>query len=211
MKLQSSVLLRTPEFIAWIPQAEAALPTAHSLEETLADGGMVATRCCQHLSRNATLVPFKEAIMRLARSFMARQAHTNLAILLVCSYTEAEGPAVAAETPRLAADATDSPRTPAQPVCHLLYCCSSERRQPGCRLGCHLQAVCKATMAVHCHQHVLHTGSRCRPPFFDNSNQLQIALRPGDTPMSPSKVSPADFQVLKVVGQGAFGKVGTEL
>lgn len=25
--------------------------------------------------------------------------------------------------------------------------------------------------------------------------------------MSPSKVSPADFQVLKVVGQGAFGKV----
>jgi hypothetical protein len=27
--------------------------------------------------------------------------------------------------------------------------------------------------------------------------------------MSPSKVSPADFQVLKVVGQGAFGKVGS--
>lgn len=35
-----------------------------------------------------------------------------------------------------------------------------------------------------------------------------MVLRAGDTPMSPSKVSPADFQVLKVVGQGAFGKVG---
>jgi hypothetical protein len=38
---------------------------------------------------------------------------------------------------------------------------------------------------------------------------VQVLLRPGDVPMSPSKVSPADFQVLKVVGQGAFGKVGS--
>lgn len=29
----------------------------------------------------------------------------------------------------------------------------------------------------------------------------------GDVPMSPSRVSPGDFQVMKVVGQGAFGKV----
>jgi hypothetical protein len=39
----------------------------------------------------------------------------------------------------------------------------------------------------------------------------QVLIRPADVPMSPSKVSPADFQVLKVVGQGAFGKVGTQM
>lgn len=35
----------------------------------------------------------------------------------------------------------------------------------------------------------------------------QISVREADAPLSPSKVSPADFEVLKVVGQGAFGKV----
>mmetsp|Transcript_17961 Transcript_17961/g.54072 ORF Transcript_17961/g.54072 Transcript_17961/m.54072 type:complete len:422 (+) Transcript_17961:776-2041(+) len=40
----------------------------------------------------------------------------------------------------------------------------------------------------------------CTPPG-------QVAMRASDIPLSPSKVSPADFEVLKVVGQGAFGKV----
>lgn len=43
------------DFIAWNSQAEAALPTAHSLEETLADGGMVATRCGSTSKQAASL------------------------------------------------------------------------------------------------------------------------------------------------------------
>lgn len=82
-----------------------------------------------------------------------------------------------------------------------------------CCFACHLYASLRGQMAVHCHQTMLYTGARQLDAGLNDahptSHAPQIALRPGDTPMSPSKVSPADFQVLKVVGQGAFGKVGS--
>lgn len=60
----------------------------------------------------------------------------------------------------------------------------------------------QTAIAVH-----VSAGLPAGQPFILFAFVRQVALRAADTPLSPSKVSPADFQVMKVVGQGAFGKV----